>query len=223
MEFLRSLSDLNNILKWIVVTCGIITAIISVFLLIVSGRRDELKKTEDEKLKTELKETKDSLYSSLNEKKKSDSLFNLRLYENKEESQKLKDSLKIVNEKLEPLKGREITLEQEKIFISFLKNKPKGKIDIWFIVGDKEANEYKQKIVELLKKAKYIILDNGGASVFGGDEPKGIFIDVNSEKTIPIYAEPLQDAFDSIGIIAEGRIVGKLIPPFEIGIFVGHK
>ncbi len=144
----------------------------------------------------------------------------------KQEFQSLRDTSAIAEQGSDQANlesgSRTITPEQRRRFVNILRDESKGTFRIQYIAGDKEAFEYSRRISDMLTEAGYSI--SGDIGKFAGNEAvQGISIVINRNETQPRYAEPVFDAFRSIGINIAAERNKQLVKPLEILISVGHK
>jgi len=144
----------------------------------------------------------------------------------KQESKSVRDTLITAEQESDQANpesaSRIITPEQRRRFVNILRDEPKGTFRIQYIAGDKEAFEYSRRISDMLSEAGYSL--SGGIGKFAGNEAvQGISIVINRNETQPRYAEPIFDAFRSIGINIEAERNKQLVKPLEVLISVGHR
>lgn len=119
---------------------------------------------------------------------------------------------------LERFSPRTIFKDKKQIFIDFLKNEEKGKIEIrcW---NDAESYSFAQEIEQLLKESGYettleIIMIPGSF--------KGLAFGIKSESSAPSYTGVLQHAFQKIGFTIKAQIKSKLKDQ-QLFLYVGYK
>ena len=204
-------------LRWILIP--LIFAFISLIInRYISGEISEQNKKDMETLKEKLESTKSSLDSSIIEQ---DSL--------KEKNKGLKAQQDSINKELsltkEKLADRTITKGQEEKFISFLKDKPKGRVSFLYLVNNDESVSFTKKLEKLLIKAGFEI---EGASpgyleyLNWMGEPHGIEILYN-DKSLPKIASDLKESFELIGIPCPVVGASREMYAKTWAIFVGRK
>ena len=114
---------------------------------------------------------------------------------------------------------RRITKEQKEQFISFLKDKPKLKFDLFNAGNNEESLAYSEQIFRLLIDAGYKNIGGISTSI-SAPTPKNILIGIRSEKLIEVIT--LLNALNLINI--KYNIIENLqIPTDQVNIFIGAK
>lgn len=125
------------------------------------------------------------------------------------------DALKArtVAEELEKQQApRSITTDQQARFVQFLAAHPKGKLEFRCIAGNNEATNYTSLIKGMLAKAGYEIVEPTLGIIVSGGPISGIQLKVKSTTVYPAHTLPIQKAFESIGIKADGAEEASAFP-----------
>jgi hypothetical protein len=103
----------------------------------------------------------------------------------------------------QPLQPRGVTAEQRRLFVTFMKDKPRGRIGLLTVTGDGEAHDFALELEGMLREAG---LDTEGVSqaVFPREVPRGLLLRLRNKQTAPSHAGPVQLALEHIGFPTPG-------------------
>jgi hypothetical protein len=83
---------------------------------------------------------------------------------------------------------------------------PKGRIIISTVSSNAEAANYGQQLSDMLQAAGYEVDEALGSVTIEGPPPTGVILKIKDEKNPPVYAVPLYQALETIGIKVEGQL-----------------
>jgi hypothetical protein len=117
--------------------------------------------------------------------------------------------------------GRQVTVENCGLFITFVKTVSKGRVTIEAIVSNPEAIQFAKQISDMLKSAGYDTVESFGSATLLGEEPVGVQMKIRSMDEQPAYAGSLQRGLEFIGIDTSGALDASAGD--AVIIFVGRK
>ena len=112
---------------------------------------------------------------------------------------------------------RTITDEQRRVFTEAIKSTSKHGVKITCTRHSEEAVAYSENIAKLLSDSGFKVTNDRGAILQGLN---GLIVTVNNPDSS--HAKIILDAFSSIGIKAEGKVMPG-IPDCDIYVMVGYK
>lgn len=126
---------------------------------------------------------------------------------------------KALEEKQQP---RSITDEQRELFISELRDVPKGKVTVMIFSHDAEITRYANQIRDMVSDAGFDV-DVVKTDLDADWTPAGVILGVRDAVTQPHFAVPMQHAFSGIGIETEGMIDLSIEDNDTLNIIIGSK
>ena len=121
------------------------------------------------------------------------------------------------------LKWRTITPEQRAELIRLLSPVPKNGTTVLSVssgMGDAESDAFGNQIADVLKASGFTV--SRGSAVWTGGNPIGFRMAIHSAEAVPVYAAPIQRAFDKAGLPLDGMEKAD-VKEGEIQIIVGIK
>jgi hypothetical protein len=126
----------------------------------------------------------------------------------KQEASQILSRLRLLEERIQP---RTFTPVQEKAFLDVLRTASPGKIALYWLGSNLEAENFGKHLAVLLESAGWAVEKAG----YGADPtPVGLEIHVQSTESAPPYTATLREAFKSTGY--ETSIVEKRDSPMNL-------
>lgn len=107
---------------------------------------------------------------------------------------------------------------QREELIALLDPGPKGNVDIFCVMGDKESQQTARQLEEIMTADGW--KTSGVAQSAFANPPEGLVLAVNSKETAPSYASFLQRVFSTIGMTVSAKI-DKKYREWSLTIIVG--
>lgn len=102
------------------------------------------------------------------------------------------------------LAPRRITAEQRAIILAFLKDKPRGPVNI-ISIQDADASTFANDIHAVLGEAGYSVGGMIGTAIYQ-PQPVGVRLNINDSTKPPPHGGPIQHALKLVGIEASGHV-----------------
>jgi hypothetical protein len=120
----------------------------------------------------------------------------------------------------EPVQPRGISPEQRRLFVTFMKDKPRGRIGLLTVTGDGEAHGFALEIETMLKEAG-LETEGVAQAVFPREVPRGLVLRLRNKHMAPAHAGPIQLALEQIGFPAPG-VPSSQEPANSVTLVIGR-
>lgn len=126
---------------------------------------------------------------------------------------------------------RTISPQQKEAFLNFMRDKPKGKVNLAILAMDNESNSYVQRLFELLQEAGFtlpgsIMAPIGGFGLHASNATTSTYLLFSASAQPPAHAGALRGAFQAAGIVVavvDTVNSGLPVAPDEVVIGVTEK
>ena len=145
----------------------------------------------------------------------------IRTENERELQERVRTAEQQATEALEQQRPREITQEQRDAFLAFVRDKPKGRIKLWAVAGDRESIRFARELEQLLIEAGFTC-EGVTPGVFLPDTPVGITLDTHDRANVPPHALVIQQGLQLLGLDAVGHVI-QAVDPGSIELRVGQK
>jgi hypothetical protein len=120
----------------------------------------------------------------------------------------------------QPLQPRALTAEQRRLFVTFMKGKPHGRIGVLTVTGDGEAHGFAVELEGMLREAG-LETDGVSEAVFPREVPRGLLRRLRNQQTAPRHAGPVQLALEHIGFPTPG-VPSSQEPANSVTLVIGR-
>lgn len=121
------------------------------------------------------------------------------------------DAERALLELQENLAPRAITAEQRQRFLFLMEPLPKGKLEMRFLAGNKESNQFATLLADMFSESGFEVL-KPAVAVNSSNGISGIGLRIKDEHAVPQHAVSLQKTLERIGIETPASVETQSLP-----------